>query len=82
MVLTKDSDQIWLDGERKLRGIFREMRALIADGSDILLLSHFEMFLNEIHAALRAESIEFRPFTAFDDSTLFQPANVAAHTCE
>jgi hypothetical protein len=73
MALTKEDDQIWIDSEHKLRGICREIRELTTEGSDILLLAHFDEMVRRIETALRAESITYRPYSAFDDSVLFLP---------
>lgn len=63
-------DKVWVDEERKLEGIRRDVAEAFSDGLDVLVIAHFEDLLSVVAKRLRECSIEHRTHPFGDPSAL------------
>lgn len=67
-------EKVWVDGGRKLEGVCRDIARADAEGSNVLLLAHFEETLSALASALRARSVRHRTHFNDDGSSLCSSA--------
>jgi len=68
-------DKVWFDEVHKVREVCREIQESSINGQNVLVPAHFEETL--VGAPLRQTSIQYRLFSSFEFSELYQcrPAN-------
>ena len=70
MPVTQIDDKVWFDRERKLREICEEVRTLVAQGHNVIVLSHFSSSLSKLTGLLRDASFPHLNFSTYDSSQL------------
>lgn len=68
--MSSHEDKVWFDGDRKLDGICRDVSEANANGSNALVLAHFQSTLTEVEASLRVRRIEYTSYLPLDFSSL------------
>lgn len=63
-------DKIWVDSDRKLKGLCDEAAQARADNLNVLVVAHFENTLAAVDSMLRARSIDHHTFFASDYQAL------------
>jgi hypothetical protein len=67
--LTYD-DRVWINSDRKLDGVCRDVLQAQDNGLNVLVVAHFDSSLTSFAATLRQRAIDFHSFLAFDRKSL------------
>lgn len=70
MPVTLNDDRVWFDEANKLEQIWKDVSAFQANGTNVLLLSHFEGTLARLGALLREKEIPHERFSSLNPSEL------------
>lgn len=70
MPVSLTDDRVWFDCNHKLQEICNQVSNSLAEGSNILLLSHFQSTLSTLEHLLRERGIAYQKFNAFDSNRL------------
>ena len=63
-------DKVWINNDRKLDGICRDVLLAQDNGLNVLVVAHFDKSLTSFAATLRERAIDFQSFLAFDSKSL------------
>lgn len=69
-------EKVWVDAERKLEGIHRDLAHAASEETNVLLLAHFEDTLSALSSALRARAVRHQTHFNDDSTALCTPARV------
>jgi preprotein translocase subunit SecA len=78
MPVSLSDDRVWFDSNHKLPEICIQVSNSLAEGSNILLLSHFQSTLSTLEHLLRERGIAYQKFNAFDSNRLCSVASRTA----
>lgn len=70
MPVTLSDDRVWFDSRHKLQEICNQVSNSLAEGINILLLSHFQSTLSTLEYLLRDRGIAYQKFNPFDSNRL------------
>jgi preprotein translocase subunit SecA len=70
MPVTLKDDRVWFDETHKLDQLWQDVAVFQANGTNVLLLSHFEGTLARLGALLREKEIHHEPFSSLNPSEL------------
>lgn len=83
-------DKVWFDTDRRFRQICNQVTVGLAEGNNVLALSHFQSCLSTLEQVLHERAVPYHKFSTFDSAALcvgpsakvwvglaraFQPAN-------